>query len=156
MKDDELEGIGREWLRVVELVKRDGLSAEHDHVRFRDSDLSIKGAAILGFSGLMLAADLVFLSAENGSFIAPERTCGSLAIAGFFVLIVGAFCAVISIMISRKGSYQSAWSSFGLMKLYHDRRLRWLRAGGLMTCLGTLMYLVAMIGVVSIGKCAIW
>jgi hypothetical protein len=27
-------------------------------------------------------------------------------------------------MISRKGTYQTAWSSFGLMKLYHDGRRR--------------------------------
>ncbi len=32
--------------------------------------------------------------------------------------------AVLSIMISRKDTYQTAWSSFGLMKLYHDRHRR--------------------------------
>jgi len=31
---------------------------------------------------------------------------------------------VLSIMISRKGTYQTAWSSFGLMKLYQDGRRR--------------------------------
>lgn len=156
MTDEELARIGRDWLRVVALVKHDGIGAEHDHVRFRDSDLSVKGAAILGFSGLMLAADLVFLSAESGSFIAPERTCGILAVVAFFVLALGSFCAVASIMISRKGRYSSAWSSFGLMKLYHDRRLRWLRAASALTCAGTLMYLLAMIGIACFGNCRPW
>ena len=50
MQDKNLEAIGRQWLHVVELVKRDDCRDEHDHVRFRDSDLSVKGAAILGFS----------------------------------------------------------------------------------------------------------
>src|SRR5262245_54669066 len=118
MTQKELEAIGREWLRVVDLAKRDGIRDEHDHVRFRDSDLSVKGAAILGFSGLMLAVDLVFLSADKDSFIAPGRTCGVLGFAALFVLVAGAFCAVMSIMISRKGTYETAWSSFGLMKLY--------------------------------------
>jgi len=44
------------------------------------------------------------------------------------ILMVGAFCAVLSIMISRKGVYQSAWSSFGLMTFYHDQRRRWFNA----------------------------
>src|SRR5262245_351993 len=156
MKQEELEAIGRQWLRVVDLAKRDAIRDEHDHVRFRDSDLSVKGAAILGFSGLMLAADLVFLSAGKDSFIAPERTCGAFGVAALFVLVAGAFCAVMSIMISRKGSYETAWASFGLMKLYHDRRIRWLNASGVLTCAGTLMYLLAMVGVVATGKCAVW
>jgi len=155
MKREELEAIGRQWLRVVDLAKRDGVRDEHDHVRFRDSDLSVKGAAILGFSGLMLAADLVFLSAEKESFIAPDKTWGMVGFAALFVLVAGAFCAVMSIMISRTGRYETAWASFGLMKLYHDRRIRWLNAGGVLTCAGTLMYLLGMIGVV-ICKSGVW
>jgi hypothetical protein len=153
MTDKELERVGREWLRVVDLVRRDGILDEHNHVRFRDSDLSVKGAAILGFAGLMLAADLVFLSAANDSFIAPDRTCGTIGIAALYVLVAGAFCAVISIMISRRGTCETGWASFGLMKLFHDRRQWWLSVGSLLTCAGTLMYLLAMTGVVAAGRC---
>lgn len=153
MPDQDLEAIGRQWLRVVELVKRDGIRDEHDHVRFRDSDLSVKGAAILGFSGLMLAADLVFLSAAKDSLIAPDWSCGWAGLAALYVLVMSAFCAVYSIMISRQGRYETGWSSFGLMKLHHDRRQRWLRISGLFTCLGTVMYLMAVSGIVFAGRC---
>lgn len=104
----------------------------------------------------MLAADLVFLSAGRDSLIAPERTCGLLGIAALYVLVVGAFCAVMSIMISRKGRYDTGWASFGLMKFHHDVRMRWLWLGNLLTGLGTLMYLLAMTGVVAAGQCALW
>ena len=156
MREDELKAVGRQWLRVVELVRREGIADEHNHVRFRDSDLSIKGAALLGFAGLTLAADLVFLSADPQSFIAPDRSCGAVGFAALFVLVAGALCAVASILISRTGAYESAWSSFGLMKIYHDRRRRWLKASAALTCLGTLMYLMAMAGLIGFGRCAIF
>ena len=110
MTEEELATIGKEWLRVVALAKNENILAEHDHVRFRDLDLSIKGGAVLGFAGLMLAADLVFLAAADDSFIAPHKSCGYVALAGLFLLMAGAFCAVLSIMISRKGTYQTAWT----------------------------------------------
>ena len=153
MQDTDLEAIGRQWLRVVELVKRDDCRDEHEHVRFRDSDLSVKGAAILGFSGLMLAADLVFLSAGKDSLIAPDKSCGWIGLAALYVLVASAFCAVYSIMITRQGRYATGWASFGLMKLYHDRRQMWLRAGGALTCIGTLMYLLAVTGIAAVGRC---
>ena len=56
LTDEELANLGRQWLRVIALVKTEDIVAEHDHVRFRDLDLSIKGGALLGFAGLMLAA----------------------------------------------------------------------------------------------------
>ena len=104
LTDEELATIGREWLRVVALAKKEDIVAEHDHVRFRDSDLSIKGGALLGFGGLMLAADLVFLSADPNSFIGVTKSCGYVGFAALFLLMIGAFAAVLSIMISRKVS----------------------------------------------------
>lgn len=153
--EEELAAIGRQWLRVVALAKKEDIVAEHDHVRFRDSDLSIKGGALLGFAGLMLAADLVFLSASPDSFIGTSKTgtWGYAGFAGLFLLMAGAFCAVLSIMITRKGTYQTAWSSFGLMKLYHDRRLRWLNASAWLIAAGSLVYLAAMLGQVCLGRC---
>jgi hypothetical protein len=146
LTDEELASIGKEWLRIVALAKDENIVVEQDHVRFRDSDLSIKGGALLGFAGLMLAADLVFLSAASDSFIGVNRTFGNVGFAGLFLLMAGAFCAVLSIMISRRGEYQTAWSSFGLMKLYHDRRRRWLYASAWLIALGTLVYIAAMLG----------
>lgn len=104
----------------------------------------------------MLAADLVFLSAADGSFIgtsSTNRTCGYVGFAGLFLLMAGAFCSVLSIMISRKGTYQTAWSSFGLMKLYHDRRRRWLAASAWLIAAGSLVYLASMLGQVCFGRC---
>lgn len=153
--DEELADIGRQWLRVVALARQEDIVVEHDHVRFRDSDLSIKGGALLGFGGLMLAADLVFLSAGRDSFIGrtTSDTCGYVGFAGLFLLMTGAFCAVLSIMISRNGPYRTAWSSFGLMKLFHDRRRRWLNASAWLTAAGSLVYLASMLGQVCFGRC---
>ena len=153
MRDEHLAEIGKDWLRVVELVRRDGIAEEHDHVRFRDQDLSVKTAAVLGFAGLMVAADLVFLSAGEGSIIRPDRSCGLAGFAALYVMLAGALCAVASIMISRRGRYETGWASFGLMKLYHDRRQRWLSAASILTFLGTALYLVAMTVLVAIGRC---
>jgi hypothetical protein len=138
---------------VVALAKQEDIVVEHDHVRFRDSDLSIKGGALLGFGGLMLAADLVFLSADPESFIGANKSWGYVGFAALFLLMAGSFCAVLSIMISRKGDYQSAWSSFGLMKLYHDRRRRWLDASAWLIAAGTLVYLGSMLGQLCAGRC---
>ena len=156
MTDQELEAIGKEWLRVVDLAKKEDIVVEHDHVRFRDSDLSIKGGAFLGFAGLMLAADLVFLSAGKDSFIGSEKSYGLIGFGALFLLMGGAFCALLSIMISRKGTYQTAWSSFGLMKLYHDRRRRWLAASAWLTAAGTLTYLASMVGQVWLKHMPAW
>jgi hypothetical protein len=153
LTDEDLATIGRQWLRVVALARTEDILPEHDHVRFRDSDLSIKGGALLGFSGLMLAADLVFLSADPDSFIGMDEQWGYAGFAGLFILMAGAFCAVLSIMISRKGTYQTAWSSFGLMKLYHDRRRRWLNGSVWLIGTGTLIYIAAMVGQVCSGRC---
>ena len=159
LTDEELAAIGRQWLRVVALAREENIRDEHDHVRFRDSDLSIKGGALLGFGGLMLAADLVFLSASPDSFIGAgmktgtDRTWGYVGFTGLFLLMAGALCAVLSIMISRKGPYQTAWTSFGLMKLYHDRRRRWLNGSAWLTAAGSLVYLAAMLGQVCSGLC---
>jgi hypothetical protein len=153
LTDEELASIGREWLRVIALVKQEGIVVEHDHVRFRDSDLSIKGGALLGFGGLMLATDLVFLSASDNSFIGTNTICGYVGFAGLFLLLAGAFCAAMSIMISRKGTYDTAWSSFGLMKLYHDRRRKWLDGSAWLIAAGTLVYLASMLGQVCFGRC---
>lgn len=153
MREEELARIGKEWMRVASLANEEGIRDEHDHVRFRDQDLSVKGAAMLGFAGLMLAADLVFLSAGEGSYIAAEKTCGTMGFAALYVLLVGAFCAVISIMITRGGRYETAWAAFGLMKLYHDRRRRWLNAASTLTCLGALIYLASMSALVLNGRC---
>jgi hypothetical protein len=92
--DEELATIGKEWLRVVDLAKSEGTIAEHDHVRFRDSDLSIKGGSLLGFAGLMLAADLVFLSADKDSFIGSDKSWGVLGFAAMIFLMAGAFCSL--------------------------------------------------------------
>lgn len=153
MSEQDLERIGREWLRVVDLVKRDGIRDEHDHVRFRDSDLSVKGAAILGFAGLMLAADLVFLTAGKESFVSPERSCGWMGVASLYVLVVGAFCAMLSIVMTRKGRYDTGWASFGLMKIHHGYRQRWLWAGSALTGIGTIMYLAAITGMIAFARC---
>jgi hypothetical protein len=153
LTDEELAAMGRQWLRVVALARQEDIVAEHDHVRFRDSDLSIKGGALLGFGGLMLAADLVFLSADPNSFIGMDKSCGAAGFAGLFLLMAGSFCAVLSIMISRKGTYQTAWSSFGLMKLYHDRRRRWLNGSAWLIAAGSLVYLASMLGQVGFGRC---
>jgi hypothetical protein len=102
----------------------------------------------------MLAADLVFLSASNDSFIGRSTSTGwsYVGFAALFPLVTGAFCAVLSIMISRKGTYRTAWSSFGLMKLYHDRRRRWLDASAWLIAAGTLVYLASMLGQVCSAR----
>jgi len=91
--------------------------------------------------------------ALDNSFIAPHKSCGYVGLAGLFLLMAGAFCTVLSIMISRKGTYQTAWSSFGLMKLYHDRRRRWLVASAWLIAAGTLVYLTSMLGQVCFSQC---
>jgi hypothetical protein len=101
----------------------------------------------------MLAADLVFLSASADSFLGMNKPCGYVGFAGLFLLMAGAFCAVLSIMLSRKGAYNTAWSSFGLMKLYHDQRRRWLDASAWLIAAGTLVYLASMVGQVCFGRC---
>jgi hypothetical protein len=88
----------------------------------------LRGGALLGFAGLMLAANLVFLSADKQSLIGSDKSWGTVGFAALIFPMAGAFCSLLSIMISRKGSYLTARSSLGLMKLYHDRRRRWLSA----------------------------
>ena len=94
MKEEELATLGRHWLRVVAFAKAENILSEMEHVRFRDSDLSIKGGALLGFAGLMLAADLVFLSAGQGSLIVPDRSCVTVGVGSLAVLVGGWWCVL--------------------------------------------------------------
>jgi hypothetical protein len=96
----DLEGEFQRNYRNVQAVKTDQLLPELEHARFRDSDLSIKGGALLAFAGLMLACDFVFLSAGPETFLAPLMRWDAIGLVGALVLTVGAFCALRSILIS--------------------------------------------------------
>lgn len=139
---------GREALRNETLCKAEGNQFELEHLRFRDVDLTSNGGAMLGFSGLMLASDLVFLSANPQSFIAPREAYAWLGFLALLVLAGGSYFATSSIVERvniRDQSFDTPFEYFGAVETYHDKRRAWLAWSRRLTFLGTLMFLSSVV-----------
>lgn len=141
-----LEQKGRLALKNVTLSKEEGTTHELEQLRFRDADLSTNGGAMLGFSGLMLASNLVFLSADPSSLIAPRIEFAWLAFVALFVLAGGSYFATGSI-VERAGIREQAFGSsfeyFGAIESYHDKRRFWLSWSRRLTFAGSGMFLAS-------------
>jgi hypothetical protein len=142
MRNDELETIGHDWLHLVRLIKQNNLEKETEFVQFRDNDLSIKGGAILGFSGLMIASDLVFISSNDDSLIAPGKDTGLCAYLALAVLVCAAANALLSILISEKEKYETVLGFFGALRIFQQKRSSFLKRSAALTVVGTAMYLI--------------
>ncbi len=100
---------------------------ELEHLRFRDSDLSANGGAMLGFAGLMLASDLVFLSAPTESFIAPRPGLDAAGLYALFLLALAALFATLSITEPgrlRAEKFDKAGEFFWAVEQFLERRRR--------------------------------
>lgn len=130
-------------------AKRSGYIEPLEHARFRDNDLSVKGAGLLGFAGLMLACDFVFLAASKDSFIEPAGGWAVVGLAGAFVLTVGAFCALYSIFLSDRHEVPFETEEerarpflISAHELF-ERRRKWLQLGMIYTFVGATAYIAA-------------
>jgi hypothetical protein len=132
------------------------LEQELEHARFRDADLSVKGAGLLAFAGLMLACDFVFLSAASEAFISPRGGWEIVGLAAALVLMLGAFCALYSMLKSdgKKGSVKGDAQDVAKAFLVSAdglkvERGRWLARSGVFTLAGTLAYVSAILASVA-------
>ena len=66
----------------------------------------MKGAGLLGFAGLMLACDYVFLSSAEKTFLAPAAMWDVVGFAGVLALTGGAFFALASILVSESHRFK--------------------------------------------------
>lgn len=138
----DLEQYGQQWIKNIEIVKAESREAELEHIRFRDADDSTKGGALLGFSGLMLAADLVFLSAGEGSYLSSRTPFAHLGFAALFLLCIGSLFATWTVLVRTKAHskpHSSVLAYFGALRLLHKRRRFFLDVAGWLTILGTVM-----------------
>jgi len=138
---------GAHAVRHITKAVAESKTNELEHLRFRDADKSVKGGAMLAFSGLMMAADLVFLSAGEGAFIpsnSPYAWGGFWALA---LLLGGAFFATWSIMepggISHR-EYPDTDEFIAAVSEYHERREKFLKWSIRLTGLGTFVFMAAL------------
>ena len=112
-----------------------------DSFRMRDADLEARGGGLLGFSGLMMASDLVFLYAGK----APPQALADVALAAAFVLAGGAWFAYRSLAIA--ANYTQDTTALAFLERWERlllRRARLQRTGATLTATGTAMFLLAM------------
>jgi hypothetical protein len=132
---------GLEALHNATVCKNAGLEFELEQLRFRDSDLSTNGGAMLGFSGLMFASDLVFLSAASESYIAPWPGLDAFGLAALIPLGLGALAATISVNQPsgiRMEKFSKAGEFLWAIEQFHDKRRSWLDWSRWLTLLGAL------------------
>jgi hypothetical protein len=116
--------------------------------RFRDQDLATRGGGLLGFSGLMMAADLVFLTLDKSKLDARLQMFWSdVALVAVLILAAGAWLAYRSLALAADYSKDNTAREF----LEHWerqllRRSAIQRTGAFLTALGTAVFLLAMIG----------
>jgi hypothetical protein len=123
-------------------IRQEQLDGVLESFRFRDSDLATRGGGLLGFSGLMMASDLVFLYASRD----PKWPWAEVALGAAFVLAAGAWLAYRSLAMSTDYSRDTTPRAFLERWQNHLlRRGRMQRAGAALTALGTAMFLAAML-----------
>jgi len=126
-----------------DLIRQEQLDGVLESFRSRDGDIAARGAGLLGFSGLMMACDLVFLYASTS----PSWHWGDLALAASFVLAAGAWLAYRSLVAS--ANYARDTTARAFLERWEKHLLRRTsvqRAGAALTTFGTSMFLVAMLG----------
>lgn len=143
----QLEQKGEREMRHIAMAVSDNKQAELEHLRFRDADKSVKGGAMLGFSGLMVAADLVFLSAGEGSFIPGGSLYAWGGFVALFILLLGSLYSTWSILEPgkiTKAEYESTFEFFGAVSKYHERTERLLVISITLTGIGTGAFLLSL------------
>jgi hypothetical protein len=126
-----------------DLIRQGQLDGVLESFRSRDSDLAARGGGLLGFSGLMMASDLVFLYADKS----PPRMWTDLALAAAFVLAVSAWLAYRSLAMSTNYAQDATARAFLERWEKHLLRRSFVqRFGAAFTALGTALFLLAMIG----------
>ena len=125
-----------------ELIRQEQLDGVLERFRMRDSDLAARGGGPLGFSGLMMASDLVFLYAGKPP---PERLA-DVALLAAFVLAASAWLAYRSLAMAANYTQDTTVRAF--LERWEKQLLRRSsvqRAGAALTALGTSMFLLAML-----------
>ena len=125
-----------------DLIRQEQLDGVLESFRLRDSDLAARGGGLLGFSGLMMASDLVFLYAGKS----PPQHLADVALVAAFVLAGSAWLAYRSRAIAANYSQDTTARTFlERWEKHLLRRGRLLRTGAAFTAFGTSMFLLAMV-----------
>ena len=133
-------------LAEIEVLKLAGRVPELESLRSRDNDLSIKGAGVLGFAGLLLAADMVLLTAPAGSYLETRSPWDAVAYGAVLVLVLGAFIAVLSVY---RSGIRHAFDAIAILNNYTQyiaAKRRLVRTAQVLSVLGMALFLVAVMG----------
>jgi hypothetical protein len=125
-----------------DLIRQEQLDGVLESFRFRDGDLAARGGGLLGFAGLMMASDLVFIYANSQ----PSEPWAGIGLAAAFVLAVGAWLAYRSLTMAADYSRDATARAFlerWERQLRRRRSAQRISAG--LTALGTCMFLCAML-----------
>ena len=125
-----------------DLIRQEQLDGVLESFRMRDSDLAARGGGLLGFSGLMMASDLVFLYAGK----APQQALADVALVAAFVLAGSAWLAYRSLALA--ANYTQDTTARAFLERWEKhllRRGRLQQAGAALTAIGTSMFLLAMV-----------
>jgi hypothetical protein len=118
----------REAARMVHAHDDSMVRMEFEFLNKRDDDLSVKAGAVLGFSGLLIAASLVLLAAEPETALHVEaRTpAGLVAALSLAALFPGAVLALLAIARSRVYDLSDASAMMSrLERRFQSREALW-------------------------------
>lgn len=150
LSDDELEKIHENDIVTFKKIRDANLIPELERYRTRDEWASIYGGAVLGFSGIMLAADFVVLSAGPETLLGIEKSLWGPVGPGGLGLLAGIlfFCSAIAAFGSFTAGYDwptrgSAKAYFGEYTMYIQKREFWTRVSAQLAISGCALLAVS-------------
>lgn len=145
VKDNAEERGRRRWAQLIDFDETQARVLES--LRYRDHDHHVKSGAILGFSGLIIASDLVQFSADPQTiaYLALSSPWLPVARVGLLALLGSAALSIVSISMGPKRYSNDPWTALEEFSRLIDRRswteivAIWLCVGGSMASLASLI-----------------
>jgi hypothetical protein len=145
VKDTAEERGRRRWAQLIAFDAPQARVLES--LRYRDHDHHVRSGAILGFSGLIIASDLVQFSADPQTiaYLAPSSPWLPVARVGLLALLGSSALSIMSIAMGLKRYSDEPWTALEQFSRLIDRRAWtetiaiWLCVGGSMASLASLI-----------------
>lgn len=175
VKTDSPRGLTPEEMELSETAKRAlatyitakklGMEILVEVPHWRDDLYASRGGALLGYSAIMIAAALVYLSAAPDSFLVAKSSdpgCGHISLWALIVFLISSILSLRSIVTpfgSRKAkegpvqNEEQLWVRLGKIEKSHKRRRVLQSAASLTALIGTGMLLYTLLMSTYAGAC---
>ncbi len=125
----------RRWAQLIDFDETQSRVLES--LRYRDHDHHTKSGAILGFSGLIIASDLVQFSADPHTiaYLAPSSPWLQVARLGLLALLGSSALSIVSISMGRNRYSNDPWTALEQFSRLLNQRA-WTEIAAIWLCVG--------------------